>query len=61
MKLSGKRNTGNPYVTFDVACDGNWDNYTTVPSLEPTYGTGMWQHFFVIRHKEQYQKCIPTH
>ncbi|KJV57129.1 hypothetical protein [Orientia tsutsugamushi] len=32
MKLSGKRNTGNPYVTFDLECDGNMNNKTTAPS-----------------------------
>ncbi|KJV52059.1 hypothetical protein OTSGILL_1780 [Orientia tsutsugamushi str. Gilliam] len=31
MKLSGKRNTGNPYITFNVVGDGNCDNQTTEP------------------------------
>ncbi|SPR02763.1 Uncharacterised protein [Orientia tsutsugamushi] len=38
MKLLRKRNTENPYVKFDVVSDGNGDNYTTVPSLDPAFG-----------------------
>ncbi|KJV76048.1 Uncharacterised protein [Orientia tsutsugamushi] len=36
MKLSGKHNIGNPYITFNVVGDGNCDNKTTAPSLAPT-------------------------
>ncbi|SPR11509.1 Uncharacterised protein [Orientia tsutsugamushi] len=55
MKLSGKLNTGNTYVTFDVAGDGNGDNYT-LPRLHSILpdGTDMWQHFSLLQDSLQY-------
>ena len=35
-KIIGKRNTGNPYVAFDEAGDGNVDQQSGAPLLDPT-------------------------